>query len=536
MATVYRVTDVVTHKAMALKQLTATDDRLRYAMLVALFEREFRTLAELSHPRVIEAYDYGVDEAGPYYTMELLGGGDLRKLSPLPWQEACSLLFGVCSSLALIHSRRLVHRDVSPSNIRCAHDGQAKLIDFGALTSMGAAASIVGTPAFVAPEVLKQSALDGRTDLFSFGATLYYALTGRPPYLARSFAELPELWTVTPTPPSSLVHDIPEALDALVMSLLGLEPAMRPRTAFEVMQRLIVIAGIECAEPLSVSRAYLSNPVLVGRQDAIGRLRGLMTSAFANHGSRSVLVEGEAGVGRSRLLDTCVVEAKVLGAAVLRAGANTAGGDQFAVAQMLAEQLLEVLPGPALASARASRAFEVLFEGGGMPEPGMESPVRLRALAGSEAVSLERQKALSDWVLHVSETCSLAIAIDDVHRVDEPSAALLAVLASEARDHRLFVAATVETGATRTAAAALEVFAGRSAGIELQPLTSAQTQELLGSLFGDVQNLQLVSDSVHRVSGGNPRACMDLAKHLVDRGFDRVRGRGLDVAGPPRPR
>jgi serine/threonine-protein kinase len=87
---------------------------------------------------VIEVYDYGVDaQAGPYYTTELLDGGDLRDRSPLPWREACTLLFDVCSSLALLHSRRLLHRDVSPRNIRCTHDGQAKLIDFGAMAPMG---------------------------------------------------------------------------------------------------------------------------------------------------------------------------------------------------------------------------------------------------------------------------------------------------------------------------------------------------------------------------------------------------------------
>ena len=137
-----------------------------------LFEREFRTLVQLSHPRVIEVYDYGIGDAGPYYTMELLDGSDLRELSPLPWRRACELVFDVCSSLALLHSRRLVHRDISPRNVRCTRDGLAKLIDFGAMVQMGPCAQVVGTPAFVAPEVVQRSALDGRTDLYSLGATL----------------------------------------------------------------------------------------------------------------------------------------------------------------------------------------------------------------------------------------------------------------------------------------------------------------------------------------------------------------------------
>jgi tetratricopeptide (TPR) repeat protein len=525
MATVYRVTDRTTQRSMALKQLSMPDDLSRRKEMVALFEREFHALAELSHPRVIEVYDYGVDETAPYYTMELLDGGDLRERSPMPWRDACALLSGVCSSLALIHSRRLVHRDVSPANIWCTRDGEAKLIDFGALTSMGKARSVVGTAAFVAPEVIQQGALDGRTDLFSFGATLYFALTGRPPYPARSFSQLADLWTVTLLPPSSLVENIPEALDALVMSLLCLEPAMRPRSAFEVIQRLSAIAGVERIEPISVSQAYLSTPVLVGRQEAMRVLRGQMRSAFAGRG-RGVLVEGRSGVGRSRALDACVVEAKMLGATILRASAGTARTDGFSVAEVLAEQLLELLPEVASASARASGAIQVLFEPASAPTLDGSSRPRLKGLAESNVPRLERQKALSDWFLHVAETHPLAVAVDDAHGIDEPSAALLAVLASKARKHRLLVAATTETGAPQVAPAALEVMAGCSTRIPLSPLTQDQTEELFGSLFGDVPNLGAVSRGVYSVAGGNPRACIDLAKHLIDRAVITYDGGG----------
>lgn len=117
-AVVYRVSDAVTGREVALKRLVAPSDGKLAKETAGLFEQEFHTLTQLSHPRVIEVYDYRVDEAGPYYTMELLDGSDLRERAPLPWREACRLLFDVCSSLALIHSRRLVHRDITPRNIR----------------------------------------------------------------------------------------------------------------------------------------------------------------------------------------------------------------------------------------------------------------------------------------------------------------------------------------------------------------------------------------------------------------------------------
>ncbi|HEX4474517.1 MAG TPA: serine/threonine-protein kinase, partial [Polyangiaceae bacterium] len=177
MAIVYRVDDTATGRSLALKQLAILPSSRHQAEVSALFEREYHTLAELAHPSIIEVYDYGIAEDGPFYTMQLLEGGDLRDRAPVPWREACVLLHDVCSSLALLHSRRLVHRDVSPRNVRCTAEGRAKLIDFGAMVPMGRGAAIVGTPAYLAPEVLNRSSVDARTDLFSLGATLYYALT-----------------------------------------------------------------------------------------------------------------------------------------------------------------------------------------------------------------------------------------------------------------------------------------------------------------------------------------------------------------------
>src|SRR4029079_4218527 len=109
---------------------------------------------------------YGVESDGAYYTMELLDGADLREGGNLTWQEVCAVLCDVASSLALVHSRGLVHRDVSPPNVRRTGDGRAKLFDFGAMAPMGVSHEIVGTPLCVPPESLQLQALDGRADLY----------------------------------------------------------------------------------------------------------------------------------------------------------------------------------------------------------------------------------------------------------------------------------------------------------------------------------------------------------------------------------
>ena len=101
MANVYRAYDALADRTVALKQLRARDQSDSQQRSRELFEREFHTLAELAHPRVVAAFDYGLDAELPYYTMELLDGGDLLELAPLPWRRACAVARDICSALSL---------------------------------------------------------------------------------------------------------------------------------------------------------------------------------------------------------------------------------------------------------------------------------------------------------------------------------------------------------------------------------------------------------------------------------------------------
>lgn len=123
MGAVYRVRDERSGRELALKRLSRREGDGR-SIARELFEREFHTLSELAHPRIIEVYEYGVEGEDAYYTMELLGGQDLRELSKLQWKRACELLHDVASSLAILHSRCLLHGDLSPRNVRCSADGR----------------------------------------------------------------------------------------------------------------------------------------------------------------------------------------------------------------------------------------------------------------------------------------------------------------------------------------------------------------------------------------------------------------------------
>ena len=526
MAVVYRVIDAQSGRALALKQLVLAGSDRRCREQAAAFEREYHTLVQLSHPRIIEVHDFGSDEAGRYYTMELLDGGDLRERSPLPWREACALGYDVCSSLALLHSRQLVHRDVSPRNVRSTHDGRAKLIDFGALVPMGASGQVVGTPPFVPPEVLHRSTLDARTDLFSFGATLYYALTARLAYPARDFAGLHDVWLQRPITPSAIVPGIPEALDALVLSLLSLDPAMRPRNAFEVMQRLCGIAGIERSETDDVSSAYVSTPVMVGRDQPLGLLRQHIAHGLAGRGS-SALISGAPGVGRSRMLDACALDAKIGGAVVLRVNAAAQRGEALGTGEALATQLVEALPELALHSAQHKQLTATLFEDAEALHDGPLPPgarLQLKRLTGRGGDRPVIQSALTAWLMQMAAGHPLAILIDDLHRVDDASLSLLAALVLAAPSRRMVLIGTAEVGVRAHAPEAFAVWKRDCLQLELPALSREHSEALLRSVFGDVPNLALISERLYAAAAGNPGETLELVRQLIARGTVRYEG------------
>jgi hypothetical protein len=500
MATVYQVLDLSTDRRVALKRLHPQADPRKRRRTRELFEREFYTLSHLAHPRVVEAFDYGLDESGPYYTMELLDGGELQQLAPLPWRRACELARDICSALSLVHSRRLVYRDLNPRNVRCTSDGRGKLIDFGAMGNMGPIKQVVGTPAYCAPEALDFQPLDARTDLYSLGATLYFMLTGRHAYPAKSFELLRSFWEGRPRRPAELVPDVPAALDALVMDLIHLDPGIRPANAAEVMEQLAVIEGRTFDELPQVTQAYLSAPNLVGRDAMLTRMRTKIVRGLRGRGG-CMLIAGASGVGRSRLLNACLLEAKLLGALCLRADATDAVCD-YGVLQALCAQLQESaaelaqqMAAPALAL--LGHALPALLEQQPSASLHVEpNPNRLRALV---------MTALKNWLLAIAAQRPLFLAIDDLHAIDEPSAAALALLAHDVGKQPLIIAASAETGTTATAAAALKLFSDSATVLRLGTLSARHTEELLRSMFGDVPHVQ-----------GNPRDVMQLAQYLVD--------------------
>jgi hypothetical protein len=354
--------------------------------------------------------------------------------------------------------------------------------------------------------------LDARTDLFSLGATLYYALVGQRPFPARTALELVELWKTSPPAPSALVAGIPEALDRLVLDLIQVDASHRPASASEVMVRLATIAKLPQDEAQLVSRAYLATPSLVGRVSALARAQSAVSAAQTGSGS-SLLIHGQPGSGRSRFLDACVLIAKVSGATVLRADASDSSGGEYGAVRALAQRLLETAPEIALVAANDVGPVLAVW----MPELRARAPTAFSAPFDPAELQTKLQPGLRDWFLRVSKQRGLMLAIDDVHRIDAASAAVIALLCRAARGHSLLMAATADT-LDATAGPPLSLIAETSQNLRLHRLIAEETESMLGSVFGDVPNVGHVARRIHASAHGRPREIMELARHLVDRG------------------
>jgi hypothetical protein len=520
MAHVYAVLDLTTGKTVALKRPSVQGSPEHQRRMHDLFTREFQVLCQLAHPRIVEVYDYGVDALGPYYTMEILDGGDLQQLVPVDARRLCEIARDVCSALSLLHSRRIVHRDLGPRNVRCTTSGVAKLIDFGAMTRMGPSKEIVGTPAFCAPEVVNMQALDARTDLFALGATLYYALTNHHAYPARDFASLPNAWRFALARPSELVSDVPDALDALVLDLLQLDPNLRPSNAAEVMERLLAIEGrsanVQGAEQLVVAQSYLDTPAFVGRAQELPRVRSRIVRGLRKHGA-VVLITSEPGAGRSRFQEVCALEAKLQGYVCLRADAEDSAQGDYGVLQRLLIQLQQILPAHALELITP----ELSTLGVVAPQLVADTNIELTKFAHPNLLRSAVQDAVRRIFLGLAEHTPLLIALDDLQRCDEPSAAALAILSRNIERARIVILASADSTELEKNAAFFSMLIANASTIALPHLTAAESEELLASIFGASPELAPLARRLYALSAGSPRDLMRLAQHLVDRNLAR---------------
>ncbi len=272
-------------------------DASRNPAFAAMFVSEAKLSSRLQHPNIVNVLDFDRDHEGRLYlVMELVEGRDLDSLlesGRLPFSSMIYVISEVLRGLGYAHDlpagadgvRGLVHRDVSPHNVLLSWNGAVKVSDFGiakarAATAASASVAIKGKPAYMSPEQINGSPLDGRSDLFAVGVMLWQMMTGEYLFASGTTAETLARVLFSPVPsPRTIAADVPPDLEAVTMRLLAKDPAQRYATAEDAIEDLLRCAhaprdGRRELEQLLLQRFPHKAPVRTGQ-----RLRAAMPEA-----------------------------------------------------------------------------------------------------------------------------------------------------------------------------------------------------------------------------------------------------------------
>jgi len=302
MGEVYKAVDTGLDRPVAIKLLI---ERHRdNPELRQRFVREGRAVAAISHPNVVQVFATGVFDDRPYIAMELLNGTDLgsevERQGPLQAADAAHVIMDAAHGLSAAAKAGLIHRDVKPSNLVRILGGAVKVTDFGlakpvesgsepALTAMGV---VVGTPDYIAPEQARGDAIDERVDIYALGGTLYYLLTGSPPFRTGRPADDKYLKVVA----RHLREPAPNALDRnpscdrdlaqLAQALMAKSPSDRPTYSDIVADVTLVIARLQDPLPSDARNTPLRSPAKIAPTLAVN-------AALTRERSRSVVTPME---------------------------------------------------------------------------------------------------------------------------------------------------------------------------------------------------------------------------------------------------
>ena len=271
MGVVYEADDERLKRTVALKLMLSLehDETSRRR-----FWREAQAAASVNHPHVCQVYEVGEDSGRLFIAMELLEGEPLSKAlrrGPLSVNQALPIAVDMLAALGAIHARGIVHRDLKPSNVFLTAHG-VKLLDFGlarpelqttqeSLDSLTRSGTVLGTPGYMAPELIAGDPVDARADLFAVGAILFEMLAGRPAFAGRTVIAVVNA-TLTEQPPALAGSPEVAAVDRVIRRALAKNPEGRPVSTRAMADELNAVRKLDSHEPRAMARALTRVVVL----------------------------------------------------------------------------------------------------------------------------------------------------------------------------------------------------------------------------------------------------------------------------------
>jgi Tol biopolymer transport system component len=255
---VFQAVDTTLERTIALKILDPL--LMRDGNWVMNFRKEARVMAKLEHPHIVPIYETGEEDGRLYIAMKLIEGGNLaayiRQHGRLSWNESLRIVQEIASALEFAHEQRITHRDLKPDNILLGADGTAVLTDFGFTRlvsdnsmSVSMSGGIVGTPAYIAPEVWEGKNADQRADIYALGCILYEMLTGQVLFQGDSAPAIMLAHFQSPPLPEEWPSDIPDRVQTVLRTALSRDPAGRYVSAGEMVRDLRQKAVDKLARP-----------------------------------------------------------------------------------------------------------------------------------------------------------------------------------------------------------------------------------------------------------------------------------------------
>jgi predicted ATPase/tRNA A-37 threonylcarbamoyl transferase component Bud32 len=446
---VYKARDTVLNRVVAIKILKTMVGEEAYSR----FMREAQAVGRLNHPNVVTIYDIGKDEEKQFFVLEFVDGMSLRELmSTYPEgkcdiQTALRIAIDVCGALQYAHSQGVLHRDIKPENIMLTREDTAKLMDFGLAKMLGQPSLtqegvIVGTVAYVAPEIALGRGADARSDLYSFGAVLYESLTGKSPFVGEDpvkiiFSHIHDC----PISPKRLNSKVPEALGDCIMKLLEKEPEKRYQSAADLLQVLRGIAeGFlrEAYMPSTKQVVVVPSPRLVAEREVqlidrvneMGILRQAVDITVQGEGGL-VFLFGEPGIGKTRLTRELGAYARLRGMQVVYGRCPALfrmdGLPPYVLWKEVIRNYLEVCSPEQLYRVVGFYPSEVCKL---VPDLAQ----RLRTVPQSLPITPEHERdrlfeAVSQFVTNISRESPLLVVLDDLQWVDQSSLLLMHYIA-----------------------------------------------------------------------------------------------------------